>query len=157
MKLLAILKWLLAGLGAGMLVGAAVLAVHTRSFLADAGRVQGTVVALQPRHSSNTAAKGTNTSDTHDSVTFAPLVRFHHAGQVIDFTASASRDPARYRIGETVPVLFSNLNPSSARIDSFFSVWGTTVILGILGAVFFLVGGGMIIVPRLQARTDGRP
>lgn len=157
MKLLAILKWLFAGLGAGMLIGAAVLAVHTRSFLAEASRTQGTVVALQPRHSGNTAAKGTNSADARDSVTFAPLVRFHNAGQVIDFTASASRDAARYRIGETVPVLFSTLNPSSARIDSFFSVWGSTVILSILGCVFVLIGGGMIIVPRLQARAAGRP
>src|SRR5690349_9763754 len=50
MRTLTILKWLFAVLGAAMLIGAAVAAVHTRSFLAQASRAQGTVVALQPRH-----------------------------------------------------------------------------------------------------------
>jgi len=154
MKVLTVLKWLFAVLGAGMLIGAGVSLVHTRSFLAQAGRTQGTVVALQARHSSKTSTNGTNTSDTGDSVTFAPLVRFSHVGQVIDFTGASSSNPPNYRIGETVPVLFLEANPSSARIDSFFPVWGATVILGSLGSVFFLIGGGMIIVPRMWARAD---
>jgi hypothetical protein len=153
-KILTILEWLFAVLGVGMLIGAGVSLVHTRSFLAQAGRAQGTVVALQPRHSRNPATNGTNTSSTGDSVTFAPLVRFSYAGQVIDFTGPTSSNPPRYRIGETVPILFLQSNPSSARIDSFFPVWGVTVILGILGSVFFLIGGGMIIVPRIGARAD---
>ena len=153
MKTLTILKWLFAVLGAGMLIGAAVAAVHTRSFLAQASRAQGTVVALQPRHSRNTTTNGTNTTAASDSVTFAPLVRFSHAGQVIDFTGSTSSNPPRYRIGKTVPVLFLESSPFSAKIDSFFSLWGATMILSILGAVFFLIGGGMIIVPRMRARA----
>jgi hypothetical protein len=156
MKIVTILKWLFAVLGAGMLIGAAVSLVHTRSFLAQASRAQGTVVALQPRHSRHTNTNGTNSSDTGDSVTFAPLVRFSYASQVIDFTSSSSSNPPSYRIGETVRVLFLESNPSSARIDSFFPVWGATVILSSLGSVFFLIGGGMIIVPRMGARADER-
>ncbi len=149
MKILTILKWLFAVLGAGMLIGGAVSLMHTRSFLAQASRAKGIVVALQSRHSRNTSTNGTNASDTRDSVKFAPLVRFSHAGQVIDFTGPSGSNPPSYRIGETVPVLFLESNPASARIDSFFSIWGTTVSLSILGSVFFLVGGGMIIVPRM--------
>jgi len=61
---------------------------------------------MRHRVTTLTNTNGTNTSDTGDSVTFAPLVRFGHAGQ------------------------------SS------------------LGFVFFLIGGGMIIVPRMWARAQ---
>ena len=157
MKMLTILKWLFAVLGAGMLIGAAVSLLHTRSFLVQAARTQGTVVALQPRHSRNTGTNGSKTSDTGDSVTFAPLVRFRYAGQVIDFTVSASSKAPGYRVGATVPVLFLKSNPSSARIDSFFAVWGATVVLSLSGTVFFLIGAGMIIAPRIGGRADDHP
>ena len=150
MKTLTILKYLFAVLGVGMLIGAGVSVVHTRAFLAHATRTQGTVVALQPRHSKMTS------TNTHDSVTFVPLVRFSHAGQVSDFTGTTSSNPPRYHIGETVPVLYVETDPFGARIDSFFSVWGAAMILGILGAVFLLIGGGMIIVPRMRGRGGER-
>lgn len=153
MKALTIIKYLFILIGGAMLVGAAYAAVNTRSFLAHALRADGKVVALQPRHSVN---GNSTTSGADRSLTFAPLVRFTHAGQVIDFTASTASNPPAYHIGETVPVLYEDTPPYKARIDSFFSLWGPTVIVGGLGTIFLLIGALLVIVPRMGARADDR-
>lgn len=151
MKTLTVLKYVCALVGVGLLIGAGVSLAHTRSFLAQASRTQGTVVALLPRFSNNSSNSSNSTSPT-----FAPMVRFSHNGQVIDFTSSASSNPPSYRVGESVPVLYLPTPPFQARIDSFFSLWGTGAILGGLGVIFLAVGGLMIIVPRMRAQSDDR-
>jgi hypothetical protein len=156
MKALTLIKYLFVLIGGAMLIGAGFAAANTRSFLAHALRTEGTVVALQPRHSTNGYSTSSTTSSSTRSLTFAPLVRFMHAGQVIDFTASTASNPPAYHIGETVPVLYEDTPPFKARIDSFFSLWGATVIVGGLGTVFLLIGALLIIVPRMNARADDR-
>lgn len=151
MKTLIVVKYVFALLGVGLLIGAGFSVAHTRSFLEHAIRTQGTVVALVPRYSNNSSNNSTNSSPT-----YAPMVRFSHAGQVIDFTASTSSNPPSYQVGERVGVLYLESAPFQARLDSFFSVWGATVVLVPLGAIFLLIGGLMIIVPRMRARADDR-
>jgi hypothetical protein len=156
MKMLTIIKYVFASMGIGMLIGAAVIWTNTRSFLAHAVRAEGTVVALQPRYSSNTSSSGATPSDSNRSATFAPVIRFKHGDQVIDFTGSTSSNPPSYRVGETVPVLYVESAPFGARIDSFFAVWGGALILGSLGAVFLAIGGLMIVIPKMRAKADDR-
>lgn len=153
MKTLAVVKYVFALLGLGLLIGAVVSVTHTRSFLAHAVRAQGTVVALLPRYSNNSS---NNSNSTNNSPTYAPMIRFSAGAQVVDFTASTSSNPPSYRVGETVPVLYLESAPFQARLDSFFSLWGAGVVLGPLGAIFLVVGGLMIIVPRMQAQSDDR-
>lgn len=153
MKALTLIKYLFVLIGGVLLIGAGFAAANTRSFLAHALRTEGKVVALQPRHS--TTAHSTSSSSAR-SPTFAPLVRFTHAGQVIDFTASTASNPPPYHIGETVPVLYEGTPPFKARIDSFFSLWGATIIVGGIGTIFLLIGALLIIVPRMSARADDR-
>jgi Protein of unknown function (DUF3592) len=141
MNTLTVIKYLFVLVGGVMLIGAAFAAANTRSFLAHAIRTEGKVVALQPRHSTNTSSNSSTTSSSSASLTFAPLVRFTHAGQVIDFTASAARNPPAYHVGEVVPVLYEETAPFKARIDSFFSLWGSSIIVGGLGTVFLAIGG----------------
>jgi len=143
MKTLTIIKYAFVLIGAGMLIGTVFAFMSARSFAAHAVHAQGVVVALQPRHSNG-------------STTWAPLVRFSHDGQVIDFTSSTSTSPPSYRVNQTVPILFAESNPYGAKIDTFFSVWGGPIILGGLGTVFFLIGALMIVIPRLTARADDR-
>lgn len=156
MKSLTIIKYVFALIGIGMLIGAAVSWKNTRSFLAHAVRAQGTVVALQPRYSHNTNPTNSTTFNNSNGVTFAPVVRFKHGDQVIDFTGSTASNPPSYGIGQTVPVLYVESAPFGARIDSFFSIWSTAIILGILGAAFSAVGGLMIVLPQRQAKEDDR-
>jgi hypothetical protein len=155
MKTLTIIKYVFLLIGAGMLIGTAFLFTSARSFVAHAVHAQGVVVALQPRldshHDSNSS-----TNYSNGSMTWAPLVRFSHNGQVIDFTGSTSSNPPSYHVNQTVPILFDPSNPFGAKIDTFFSVWGGPVILGGLGTVFFLIGALMIVIPRSTARADDR-
>jgi hypothetical protein len=138
MKTLTIIKYVFLLIGAGMLIGTAFLFTSARSFVAHAVHAQGVVVALQPRldshHDSNSS-----TNYSNGSRTWAPLVRFSHNGQVIDFTGSTSSNPPSYHVNQTVPILFDPSNPFGAKIDTFFSVWGGPVILGGLGTVFFVL------------------
>ena len=156
MKTMSVIKYLFVLIGGVMLIGAAFAAANTRSFLAHALRTEGKVVALQPRYSTSTSSSNSTTSSSNTSLTFAPLVRFTHAGQVIDFTASTASNPPAYRVGDTVPVLYEDKPPFNGRIDSFFSLWGAATIVGGLGTVFLSVGALLIIVPRMWARADDR-
>ena len=142
MNTLTALKYVFAVIGAGMLLGAGAMQASTRSFLAHASAVQGTVVALQPKRSSD------------GSATYSPVVRFQHGAQRIEFTSPTSSSPPGYQVGETVPVLYLETNPYAAKLNSFFSLWGGALILGGLGAVFLLIGGGMILVPLRRNRVD---
>jgi hypothetical protein len=159
MKALTVIKYLFVLIGGVMLIGAAFAVANTRSFLAHAIRTEGKVVALQPRYSNNSnlnSSKKSTPSSASASLTFAPLIRFTHEGQVIDFTASTARNPPAYRIGEAVPVLYDEAAPFKARIDSFFSLWGRSIIVTGLGTVFLAIGGLMILVPRMRAKADDR-
>jgi len=63
---------------------------------------------------------------------------------VIEFTSSTSSDPPGYHVGEAVPVLYLDTDRTT-RNWTLFSLWGGAVILGGIGAVFLLIGGGMIL------------
>jgi hypothetical protein len=143
MQPLSLVKYLFVLLGAGMLIGAIALQSSTRHFLASASRAQGTVVALAPRYSNN-------------NTTYAPVVRFNDGSRDIQFTSPSSSSPPGYNIGETVPILYLRSNPYNAKIDSFFLLWGGSLIIGIIGGVFLLVGGCLIYVPLQRARADDR-
>lgn len=130
--------------GLGMLIGAGLLVRNTQSFVARAASAQGQVVDLIPSRSSQ-----------NSSTTWAPQVRFTAAdGQVVEFQSSTSSNPPAYARGETVTVLYDPATPQSARLKGLFSLWGGPLILGGLGAVFFLIGLGFLLVPRLTRRSD---
>lgn len=122
--------FILAGLG--MLAGSAYSVIHTNDFLTTAIHAQGKVTELVARRSDN-------------STLYAPKVRFYTPNQEsISFTSSSSSNPPSYSRGDKVEVLYRPNQPSDAKINSFFSLWGTALILAILGAVFTAIGGGML-------------
>ena len=141
MSRVAAFQYLFAIVGAGLLVVAGAMRANTRSFLAHASAAQGTVVALQPRRSSD------------NSTTYAAVIRFKHGAQAIQFTSQTSSSPPAYSVGEIVPVLYLQTNPYEAKVDAFFSLWGGQLIVGFLGTVFLLVGGGMILLSLRRERV----
>lgn len=119
--------------GLGVLAGSVYNTLQTKDFLSSAVHAEGEVVDLIARRSDN-------------STTYAPKVSFYTANkQRLSFTSSSSSSPAAYSRGEKVTVLYSPNNPSNAKIDSFFSLWGASLIMGVLGVVFSAVGGGIWI------------
>lgn len=127
------IKYIFALIGAGMLVGAFFLFTGTQDFLKTAKTTQGTVVDLISSRSS-------------DSVTYAPLIEFNTTDNSrIEFVSSNSSSPPSYSRGESVEVLYQESSPESAKINSFFSLWLGTIIVGVLGLIFFLIGMSIII------------
>lgn len=142
MKTLAIVKFVFLLAGVAMLAGAAYMYQSTRSFLAKAITTQGTVVELVRSRSS-------------DSSTYRPVVRFKdRAGREHEFTSSTGSNPPSYSTGEIVEVYYLSERPDDAKMSGYFALWGGASIFAGLGAVFVLVGGGMIVVPMLKARRD---
>lgn len=142
MKTLAIVKYVFALIGIGMLVGAFFLYESTSTFLDGATRADGTVVDLVRSRSS-------------DSTTYKPVVHFTtQTGEMVEFISSTGSNPPSYSKGEKVEVLYLPAKPQNAKINSFFSLWGGAVIVGGLGSVFFLIGAGIILVTILKGRRD---
>ncbi len=143
MKTLKIIKYIFSIAGLGMLVGSFFLYQGTSEFLSDAIKVDGVVVDLVRSRSS-------------DSTTYAPKIRFKtETGTMIEFTSSSGSNPPSYSRGEQVKIFYSSKNPDKAKVDSFFSLWGGAVIVGILGSTFSLVGFGMILFGiRKQRKKD---
>ena len=72
--------------------------------------------------------------------------------ETIVFVSSTATNPPGYAKGEKIEVLYFPAKPQEARINSFFSLWGGSVILGVMGAIFFLIGAGVTLVPMLKKR-----
>jgi hypothetical protein len=143
MKAIAVAKYLVTLFGVAMLIGAYFLYANARSFVTTASRTQGTVVSLRPQLSNN-------------SRTYAPVVSFRVGAQQIEFKSTTGSNPPAYHIGESVPVIYSPANPYLAKIDSFFSLWGGTVIVAGIGSAFLLIGGGIMAAGPLRRRSDNR-
>ncbi len=140
MKVLTILKYVFTLIGVGLLLGALLSYRHTMNFLAEAEVAQGIVIELERRRSS-------------DSTVYYPRVEFtDRRGRSHQFSANVGSNPPSYSRGEQVTVFYLRDNPAQAKIGGFFSLWGLPLILGSIGAVFALVGMGMIGFGVLLAR-----
>ena len=78
----------------------------------------------------------------------------NEAGSRFEFKSSVRSSSPDYSRGEKVEVLYKPGNPEQAKIHSFFSLWGGISILGGLGALFFLVGAGLVVYPIIKGRKD---
>ena len=134
------LKVIFSIVGGLMLIGSAYMVYNTNVFLSNAVHETGRVVDLVE-------------SRSDDSITYAPVVAFRTASdEAIEFTSSTSSNPPSFAINEEVDVLFLPSDPHSAKINSFFTLWGGATILGGLGGVFFCVGMGMTLAGVLGQR-----
>jgi len=138
-KVLTIVKSVFLLAGVVLITVTGILYANTRSFLADAVRAEGTVVALEAGGSSN-------------GTVYRPIVRFAGPNGVVEFTSSLGSRPPAYNTGDTVSVLYRASDPHGARIESFVSLWLAAVITGSLGTIFSSISGIMFFVPMRRAR-----
>lgn len=128
--------------GAGLLVGAAFTYEKRASFIAEAVRGDGVVIDLESSRSGSSSDR-----------TYRPVVRFvTEDGERVEFTSSFGSNPPSYSRGDRVRVLYLPSRPRDAEIESFFALWGVTVILGGIGAVFLVIGVAINIVVMRNAR-----
>ena len=107
--------------GAILLVVAAVGAFQVSRFIAGALRSDGTVTRL-------------NAGSSH------PQIAFHmQNGLLISYLQGSMI--AGFRVGQAVQVLYDAVDPSgTARVRSFGSLWGTSLMLATCGAVLLTLG-----------------
>ncbi|WP_227814996.1 DUF3592 domain-containing protein [Nitrogeniibacter aestuarii] len=135
MQVIKIVKFVFTLVGALLLALSAYLFEDTRTFVSEGEHGTGTVIDLLR------SGEGT----------YAPRVRFETPEErVVEFTSSTSANPPAYEVGEEVDVIYPADRPVDARISGFMTLWGGALITGILGAVFFLIGGGMIVYGLLR-------
>ncbi|MEM8603584.1 MAG: DUF3592 domain-containing protein, partial [Cyanobacteria bacterium P01_H01_bin.121] len=140
MKALAIIKYVFTFVGIGMLVATYFFYTNTQTFLDSAIAAEGTVIELIR-------------SRSNDSTTYRPIVQFTSpSGEPIEFVSSVGSNPPRYKPGQTVAILYNPENPQNARLDGFFALWGSSLILGGIGTSFTATGIGLWVGERQQRR-----
>ena len=114
--------------GAILLVAAAVSAFQVSRFMAGALRGSGTVTRL-------------NAGGSH------PQIAFHaQTGSIISYPQGGMI--AGFRVGQAVQVLYDAVDPSgTARVLSFGSSWGTSLMLATCGAVLLALGLASFCLP----------
>ncbi len=141
MKVISILKYTFAFIGLSLLLGAFFLYRNTSEFMSNAIVAEGEVIDFETRRSNG-------------STLYAPIVHFRgQDGVSHQIVSSVSSNPASYEIGEKVEVLYSKFNPKGARIKGIFGLYMGTIILSFMGTIFFMIGGGIILVSHLKNKT----
>jgi sulfite reductase alpha subunit-like flavoprotein len=102
-----------------------VVSFNTYSFLEKANSANGVVIELVKKHSSK--------SSLYPKIEFTDL-----NGNSIVFTSSFGLSPSinTYQKGDVVKVLYQSNSTDSAKVSSFFSLWGISFLLFIVGSVF---------------------
>ncbi|MGI5379469.1 DUF3592 domain-containing protein [Streptomyces sp. CA-251387] len=147
-------RWITFGaiaFGAVFLVIGLVLAGQSVSFLTDAKRAPGTVVALEWRNDSSGASRKKRGNDEPAAY---PVVRFTSAdGTARTFRSSTGSNPPSYDEGDQVEVLYRADSPDDARINGFASLWLLPLIFGGIGLVIAGVGTAVAVVGRRRSQA----
>ncbi len=139
--------------GAVFIVIATLWGMHVNNFIKQSISVQGTVMSLVSSRSTSRTSPGKPTRP--NTYTYKPVVRFiTQNGKTIVFTSKTGSNPAAYAEGETVEVLYPPSSPEKAQLSDFLSLWMIPMIFGGIGLVFIILGGGLIIIPRLKGRQN---
>ena len=105
-------------------------------------------------HSSGTVVEMQQQTDKDGTISYSPTFRFRdEVGAEQTVSSSLYASPPEFHIGDTVTVLYSHGNPQSARIDSFWQLWGLPSLAGFAGSVTFLVGLIMISWRKIICRA----
>ncbi|MCS7031333.1 MAG: DUF3592 domain-containing protein [Gloeomargarita sp. SKYG116] len=126
-----------AGLGGLFVVMGLGFAYHTRNFIATAQTATGQVIALEYRRS-----RGSDGTVSH---LYYPVVEFALPdGEKIRFEGQVGSSSPRFRVGESVEILYDPRRPQVARINRFWDLWLLPIVFSGIGSVFFLIGVGLL-------------
>jgi len=90
--------------------------------------------------------------DEEDSVSFSPVFTFKDKqGHLHTHHSSSSTNPPIGEIGESIEVFYNPENPELVEINSFFFLWGLSLIFGVLGIIDFVA---LYFVNRLSKKNQ---
>ncbi len=126
-------------IGLGVLYLGQLWRTHTQQQIATMVKAQGTVVEVVSR---------TKLRDGERKTLFYPIVEFRTANdEAVRFEDAMGSNPATYRVGDTVEVLYDPQTPQSAMIDSWMIWLPSTIVMGFGG--FIAVMGGLTLLDTL--------
>jgi hypothetical protein len=127
-------------IGFGLLIGSYFSYSNARNFLVNSDQTIGTVLRYDS-HISESTRDGQTTKTTM----YTPLFNYSVNGSDYESKSSISSSSKPYKIGEEVKLLYSKENPNESKEDSFFSIWGASLIMGLIGVIFFSIGSGLTL------------
>lgn len=103
--------------------------LERREFMANSSTAPGVIVAMH------------EDSSGRDQRAWFPEVRFTNPrGMAFSFRSAVGGPGGPERVGEQVVVRYRADRPGEAEIDSFLTLWGVSLLFGLLGAAFLAIG-----------------
>lgn len=137
-------KYIFLLVGIIMLLGSFNIYSKTQDFLDVAITTKGHIVRLIKVNSD-------------DPVSYKHVFEFSTKnGETINITSSTSSNPPSYSVGEVVEVLYAEASPNEAKINSYFSIWAVTTILGVLGFIFIITSSWKITYSNIREKRISR-
>ena len=143
-KTMNIAKYVFTIVGLGLLIGSIFAYQNSKSFIEGATTTEGVVTELIRSRSSDS-----------NSDYYKPVFEFMTSkGETVEIISSTGSNPPSYSEGEKIKILYMPSDPQSAKIDSFTSLWLLPLILAIIGGVFFIIGGLLVIMIKLKNKKE---
>ena len=135
------IAWTLIGIGGVFLVVALAFSLHAWHFTRIAQRTTANVIEMLSQ-----------TDKDSGMVTYAPTFKFQAAdGSPHTVSSSFYSAPPAFHVGDSVTVLYRSDDPQTARIDSYWQVWGIASLFGIFGSVLLPAGLVVLFWPKITA------
>ncbi len=110
-----------------------ILYLSTKSFIEDSEKTTGEVIAIIDVPADLEGSGG---------VMYAPVIRFTtDRGNTITFQSAHATNPASYREGDKVQVLYDPDDPGTARMHDFMSLWIAPIVSLFLGICLLAAAG----------------
>lgn len=103
--------------------------IHSQNFVRNATQTTGTVIEMVERSSSE------------GNSTYAPVFTFtNSAGAAFTIHSRSASYPPKYRVGQSIPILYDPADPETAKTKDIFSLWGISLVCGAIGVIHFPLG-----------------
>jgi hypothetical protein len=122
----------------GILLGVGVVQmISTAVFLRNAERAAGEVIRLESVRNAAPLMDSVEGS----GVFFYPVIRFEtRASDLREFRSRWGRPNPELNEGSEVTVVYNPADPEQAHLDSWFAVWGASIVWNGLALIFLLFG-----------------
>ena len=142
-----VIGWIVFALGCVALTVALASSGYMRYFTSIAQRATGVVREMHKK------------IDKDDkSQTYAPIFEFKDADGVQRVVSSDFYSyPPEFHVGDGVEILYLKNDPQSARINTYWQIWGISTVGAILGCLYLPVGLIVVCWPKIVARFAKSP
>lgn len=71
----------------------------------------------------------------------SPILQYTcNTGSTVTTSLNIAQKPPAYSVGDKVEIIYDTNNSNNVRVNSFFGIWLTPILLTFLGIVFVLIG-----------------